>query len=87
MLHLAEDGSFSARWTNVHSSPVWIWAYEGTWKVTNGACITALTNSQSWGTTNRQAAGSIDTWHIISVADRELTLECNSQTNTLSRVK
>ena len=73
-LKLAADGSFSARWTNAHSSPVWIRAYEGTWKVANGACVTALTNSQSWGITNRQAVGSADTWHVISVADGELIL-------------
>jgi len=87
IIHLAEDGSFSARWTNVHSSPVWIGAYEGTWKITNGSCVTALTNSQSWGTTNRQAVGSTDTWHVISVAKRELVWECNRQTNTLWRAK
>jgi hypothetical protein len=87
MLNLAADGSFSARWTNAHSSLVWIWAYEGSWKVTNGACVTALTNSQSWGTTNRQTVGSLDTWHVISLEHGELVWECNSQTNTLRRVK
>jgi hypothetical protein len=87
MLDLAADGSFSSRWTNMHSSSAGIWTYGGTWKVTEGACVTAITNSQSWGSTNRQTVGSIDTWHVISVADRELVLECNGQTNTLWRAK
>jgi hypothetical protein len=87
MLALAPDGSFSSRWTNTHSNPVWIWAYDGTWAVTNGTCLTTLTKSQSWGTTNREREGSTEAWRMLRVGNDELVWECNGQTNKLLRAK
>lgn len=87
MLNLAADGTFSAWWTNIHSTPISIWAYEGTWTVTDGVCETILTKSLSWGTTNHQVEGAIDRWLIVSVDHHQLvwTWEKNNQTNSLIR--
>lgn len=84
---LAPDGTFSARWTNVHASPMAVWQYQGVWAVTGGVCVSTITNSQSWGTTNRAAEGKRDLLRIVALDDRELVWESEGQTNSLIRKK
>ena len=84
---LGPDGTFSSRWTNAHATPMAIWQYNGVWKVTGGVCVTTITNSQSWGTTNRVADGKTDLLRILALDERELVWESGGQTNSLTRKK
>jgi hypothetical protein len=84
---LNPDGTFSSRWTNTHASPTAVWEYDGVWAVTGGVCVSTLTNSQSWGTTNRVAVGKTDLFKILTLDERELDWESEGQTNSLRRKK
>ena len=84
---LAPDGTYSGRWTNAHASPMAVWQYDGIWTVTGGVCLTTITNSQSWGTTNRVAEGRTDLLRILALDERELVWESEGQTNSLVRKK
>ena len=84
---LRPDGTFSSRWTNAHASPVGVWQYDGVWTVTGGVCVLTITNSQSWGTTNRVAEGRTDFLRILALGERELVWESEGQTNSLTRKK
>lgn len=84
---LSLDGTFSSRWTNAHATPVWVWEYDGVWTATGGVCVATITNSQSWGTTNRVAEGKTDLLRILALDERELVWESGGQTNTLTRKK
>jgi hypothetical protein len=81
------DGTFSSRWTNVHGNPIAIWQYDGIWSVRDGVNFTTITNSQSWGTTNRSAPGRRDTFKILALDEHELIWESEGQTNSLTRKK
>jgi hypothetical protein len=83
---LGPDGTFSSRWTNAHVTPMAVWQYDGVWAVTDGVCVSTVTNSQSWGTTNRAAAGT-DYFRILALDERELVWESEGQTNSLKRKK
>ncbi len=84
---LSLDGTFSSRWTNAHATPVAFWEYDGVWTVTGGVCVTTITNSQSWGTTNRVAEGKTDVLRILALDEREVVWESEGQTNSLIRKK
>jgi hypothetical protein len=84
---LGPDGTFSSRWTNAYASPMAVWEYDGVWTVTGGVCFSAITNSQSWGTTNRVAEGKTDVFRILTLDERELVWESGGQTNSLTRKK
>ena len=85
ILTLAPDGSFVSVWTNSPTKPGWSWKYEGTWGVAEGAYVATVTNSRSWGSTNRDAVGTVGHCRIIALDDRELTWECEGQTISFSR--
>ncbi len=87
IMTLGPDGTFSSRWTNTHAIPTAVWEYDGVWTVTNGACVHTITNSQSWGTTNREAGGSTDLYRILALDEHELVWESEGQTNSLTRMK
>jgi len=84
---LGADGTFSSRWTNAHANPMAAWQYDGVWTVTGGVCVSTITNSQSWGTTNRMAEGRTDLLRILTLDERELVWESEGQTNSLTRKK
>lgn len=84
---LDPDGTFSSRWTNADASPMAVWEYDGVWTVTGGICVSTITNSQSWGTTNRVAEGKTDLLRIVALDERELIWEYEGQTNSLTRKK
>ena len=84
---LGPDGTFSSRWTNVHATPMAVWQYDGVWTVTGGVWVSTITNSQSWGTTNRMAEGKTDLLRILALDERELVFESEGQTNSLTRKK
>ena len=64
-----------------------VWQYDGVWTVTGGVWVSTITNSQSWGTTNRMAEGKTDLLRILALDERELVLESEGQTNSLTRKK
>src|SRR5438309_131250 len=78
---LSFDGTFSSRWTNAHATPVAVWEYDGIWTVTGGVCVSTITNSQSWGNTNRVAEGKTDVFRILALDEHELVWESEGQTN------
>jgi len=84
---LDPNGTFSSRWTNAHASPTAVWDYDGVWAVTGSVCVTRITNTQSWGTTNRVAEGKTDLLRIVALDERELVWESEGQTNSLTRKK
>jgi hypothetical protein len=84
---LSPDGTFSSRWTNMHASPIALWQYCGVWAVTGDVWVSTITNSQSWGTTNRSAEGRTDGLRILALDERELVWESEGQTNSLTRKK
>jgi hypothetical protein len=86
LLRLEPDGTFWAQW-NTTSSPVRVWAFEGTWGVTGGACILTNARTQSWGTTNRVPDGRVDRIVIVKLDDQQLIWGTPSRTNTLTRAK
>src|SRR5216683_6104727 len=57
MMTFTSEGSFSSEWTNLHNKSAW--TYEGNWEVTNGVCVTTVTKSRPWNTTNSEAVGSV----------------------------
>jgi hypothetical protein len=84
---LDTDGTFSSRWTNAHAIPPAVWAYDGVWAATGSVCVMRITNSQSWGTTNRVAEGKTDLLKIVVLDERELVFESEGQTNSLTKKK
>lgn len=84
---LSRDGTFSSRWTNAHVTPVAVWEYDGVWVVTGGVCVSTITNSRSWGTTNRVGEGETGVFRILALDERELVWESEGQTNSLIRKK
>jgi hypothetical protein len=84
---LSPDGTFSSRWTNAHASPMAVWQYHGVWTVTGGVWVSTITNSQSWGTTNRVSEGRTDLMRILALDEHEVVWESEGQTNLLRRKK
>ena len=78
---LAADGSFVSQWT----LPTKSLTYKGTWKVQDGAVVSTITNSIARGTTNFQAAGTVDRWVIVKVAGDDLVWSNAEQTISLKR--
>ena len=82
---LAPDGTFASRFTNVHSNPMQVRESDGTWQVADGVLIYTVAKSLSWGTTNREAEGTVDRCTIISVDGQKFIWEWRGQTNSMTR--
>ncbi|PWU10501.1 MAG: hypothetical protein C5B50_25420 [Verrucomicrobia bacterium] len=79
------DGSFSGCWSNSNGTK--IWALDGTWTITDDVYVATITNSQSWGTTNRVSEGRVDRLRIIRLTSEQFVHESDGQTNSLIRVR
>ena len=78
---LATDGSFVSQWT----LPTKSLTYEGIWKMEDGSVVSTITNSIARGTTNFQAAGTVDRWVIVKIDNNDLVWSNAEQTISLKR--
>ncbi len=86
MVNFAADGTFKSGFTNLAGDPIQSWQYEGYWTVTGGVCVTTLTKSESVGTTNKPAPGTVRL-KVIKADAENLVWESDSQTISLVRKK